>query len=309
MPSSSTSTPHHDPNLLPRHFDVKVNYSLHGGSEQATVHYVSAGSASKPTLLLLHGFPSSSHQFRNFIPLLADSYHIFAPDLPGFGLTRVPDHFVYTFESLTAVTTAFIKTMNLKDMAIYLFDYGAPVGFHIAKNDPGNVKALITQNGNAYEDGLGKFWGPLFKLWESNSAESREVINSKVLTLDGIKGKYCDGVPEEDLPMIDPATWQLDYYQNIASHKDRQLDLFYDYRNNVKNYPAFHEYFRNSKVPILAVWGKNDTSFIPPGAEAFKKDSPSAEVHLVDSGHFPLETKRWEIAAIMKRWLQLVGFE
>lgn len=296
--------------LVPKHLDVEVDFSSEQLTGKATVHYVTAGSASKPTLLLLHGFPSSSHQFRDFIPLLADSYHIFAPDLPGFGLTKVPDNFVYSFDSLTAVTSAFVKKLNLKNMAIYLFDYGAPVGFHIAKNDPANVKAIITQNGNAYEDGLGKqFWTPLFKLWESNSQELRSLIQSKVLNLAGLKGKYCDGVPDKDLPLIDPATWQLDYYQNIAGHEARNLDLFYDYRNNVKNYPAFHKYFRDSKVPILAVWGKHDISFIPPGAEAFKKDSPTAQIHFVDSGHFPLEHKRWEIAALMRDWLSKISFE
>ena len=304
----SSTTTHLDLELVTKHLDVNVDFSVGGKSGQATVHYMTAGASSKPTILLLHGFPSSSHQFRDLLPMLAGDYHLVAPDLPCFGLTQVADDFVYSFESLTAVTTAFVETLKLKDMALYLFDYGAPVGFHIAKNNPENVRAIITQNGNAYKDGLGQqFWGPLFKLWESNSQEMRDLIRSKVLTLPGIKSKYTGGVPDQDLSLIDPATWQLDYYQNIQFHEDRNLDLFYDYRNNVKKYPAFQKYFRDSQVPILAVWGQNDISFIPPGAEAFRKDSPNAKIHFVDSGHFPLENKRWEIANLMKEWLATIG--
>ncbi|GAM91153.1 hypothetical protein ANO11243_092000 [Dothideomycetidae sp. 11243] len=298
---------------LPQYHDTAVNFEAHGGkSGKATVHYVTAGSSSSPTLLLLHGFPSSSTQFRHIIPMLSDSYHVLAPDLPGFGLTEVPDDFEYTFDNLAAVIKAWIAELKLKNMAIYIFDYGAPTGLRIAKENPDNVKAIISQNGNAYKEGFGQdFWAGIFKLWETqDSSDARKVLEDNVLTLGTTKFQYTQGVPESDLSLLDPQAWHSDYNQNLVGAKNakRQLDLFYDYRKNVDLYPGFQQYFRDSKVPILAVWGKGDPAFIPPGAEGFKKDSPNAQVHFVDAGHFALETKREEIVEKIREFLKGVKF-
>ncbi|KAF2154534.1 soluble epoxide hydrolase [Myriangium duriaei CBS 260.36] len=291
----------------PRYGDTTVNFKGPQSSGQASVHYIEAGSTSSPILLLLHGFPSSSYQYRDTIGLLADSYHVLAPDLPGFGLTTVPEDFEYTFDNLYAVISAWIAILALKNLAIYIFDYGAPVGLRYATANPQNVKAIITQNGNAYKEGFGQdFWATIFKLWETaNSAEVRKALQDNVLTLGTTKFQYTHGVPEHDLPLVNPEAWHFDYLQNLAGEKNasHQLDLFYDYRTNVDKYPAFQKYLRDSKVPVLAVWGKGDPAFIPPGAEAYKKDSPNAEVHLLDAGHFALETKRWEIVKLIKQFL------
>ncbi|KAF2173790.1 hypothetical protein M409DRAFT_62047 [Zasmidium cellare ATCC 36951] len=298
---------------VPTYHDTPVNFSGPTSSGNATVHYVEAGSPSFPTVLLLHGFASSSYQYREFIPLLSDSYHVLAPDIPGFGLTTVPDNFNYTFDNLAAVITAWILALNLSPFALYIFDYGAPVGLRFAIQHPDKIKAIISQNGNAYNEGFGQpFWQPVFNLWNSSNAEAeREVIRNSVLTLETTKYQYTEGVPEADYPLLNPSAWTFDYLQNIAgeNNTEHQVDLFYDYRTNPGTYyPKFHEYFRNSKVPILAVWGKGDPAFIPPGAEAFKQDSPDAVVRFVDSGHFALETKRWEIARIMRGWLTSIGY-
>ena len=263
--------------------------------------------------LLLHGFPSSSTQFRNLIPLLSQRYHILAPDLPGFGLTTVPEDFAYTFDNLAAVTSAWIAALALPSFALYIFDYGAPVGLRIALQRPDKVKAIISQNGNAYDEGFGKdFWAPIFALWESSNAEpNREMLQDNILTLPTTKFQYVAGVPTADLPWIDPAlTYHHDYLSNLTGEANakHQLDLFYDYRNNVKQYPQFQEYFRKSQVPILAVWGKGDPAFVPAGADAFKKDSPGATIRFVDAGHFALETKAGEIAGLMLSWLSKIEF-
>lgn len=225
--------------------------------------------------------------------------------MPGFGLTTVPEDFNYTFDNLAAVISAWILSLDLSDFVMYIFDYGAPVGLRFAIEHPDTIKAIVSQNGNAYNEGFGEpFWKPVFNLWNSSNAEAeREVIKKDVLSLAATEYQYTEGFPKADYPLRNPESWTFDYLLNIAGENNtqHQLDLFYDYRTNPGTYYAkFQEYFRHSKVPILAVWGKGDPAFIPPGAEAYKKDSPGAVVRFVDAGHFALETKRWEIARIMK---------
>lgn len=298
---------------IPAYHSTPVDFSGPTSSGNASVHYIEAGAPNLPTVLLLHGFPSSSYQYRDFIPLLSDSYHVLAPDLPGFGLTTVPKDFNYTFGNLAAVISSWILSLDPKPFAMYIFDYGAPVGLRFAIKHPEKVKAIISQNGNAYNEGFGQpFWQPVFDLWNSSNGESeREVVKNGVLTLGATKYQYTEGVPQADESLLNPSSWNFDYLQNIAGEENtqHQLDLFYDYRTNPEiYYPKFQEYFRSSKVPILAVWGKGDPAFIPPGAEAYKRDSPGATVRFVDAGHFALETKRWEVARIVKGWLSGVGF-
>ncbi len=279
-------------------------------SPNTTIAYISAGSPSLPTLLLLHGFPSSSNQFRNLIPLLSKSHHIIAPDLPGFGLTTVPPSYTFTFDDLALTIGAFLTALSITSYALYIFDYGAPVGLRLALANPPSIKAIISQNGNAYVEGLGHpFWDPIEALWKDPSQQNYDIVRNGVLTLAATKDQYTAGVPTPDLPLIDPAAYTYDYLVNIQSPaaQDRQLALFYDYRNNVAKYPDFQAYFRKSQVPLLAVWGKGDPSFVPAGAEAFRRDLPKAEVKFVDAGHFALETKVGEIAGEVKGFLERVG--
>ena len=277
-----------------------------------TINYVEAGSSQLPTVVLLHGFPSSTTQFRDFIPLISNDYHVLAPDLPGFGLTTSPQDLSYTFDNLTAAISAWLVALNVTSYVVYVFDYGAPVGLRLALKNPDHVKAIITQNGNAYNEGFGHpFWDPIMALWNSsNSVKDRDFLRENFLTVDTTRYQYTAGVPERDIPLINPATWHSDYLMNLAGkeNQEHQLDLFYDYRTNPEIYPNVHEYFRKSQVPLLAVWGKGDPAFIPPGAEAFKQDLPDAEVTFVDAGHFALETKRWEIAQTMLKFLKRIGY-
>jgi pimeloyl-ACP methyl ester carboxylesterase len=290
--------------LAPAYLTSQVNTTLGNFG----VQYVEAGEPCNPTVLLLHGYPTSATtQFRDLIPLLAVSYHILAPDLPGFGFTTSPDSFKYTFDNLAAVIIEWVKTLQLKNFSIYVFDYGAPVGWRLSLALPDQISAIISQNGNAYEEGFGQeFWQPVFNLWNSsNGVAERKIVQENVLTLEGTKYQYEAGVPEADLKLINPFTYTFDYLKNLAglAEQERQTDLFYDYRTNVAMYPEVHEWFRKTQVPLLAVWGKGDPAFIPPGAEAFKKDLPHAIVRFVDSGHFALETKVHEIAAAVKDFL------
>lgn len=276
------------------------------------IHYIEAGSKNNPTLLLLHGFPSSSTQFRDLAPLLAQDYHILAPDFPGYGLTSVPTDYTYTFDNLAATILAFLALLHIKTYAIYIFDYGAPVGLRLALRNPDSVKAIISQNGNAYVEGFGHpFWDPIMQLWNSSNAEAdRQWLKDNYLTLEATKMQYTAGFPDADLPLVNPSQYTLDFLQNEAGpvNQEHQVDLFYDYRKNVDIYPAVQEYFRRSQVPLLAVWGKGDPVFVPPGAEAFKRDLPGAVVKFVDAGHFALETKRWEIAVEILQFLKGVEF-
>jgi pimeloyl-ACP methyl ester carboxylesterase len=267
------------------------------------IFYREAGDARHPTLLLLHGFPTSSHMFRQLIPLLEDRFHIVAPDLPGFGFTESPDraHFAYTFDNLAKVIENFTDVIGLKNYAIYVFDYGAPTGFRLAMARPERVTAIISQNGNAYEEGLSTGWAPIQKYWREPNAANREAIR-QMLTPETTKWQYTHGVADETL--VAPESYTLDLALMARPGNDEiQLDLFLDYANNIALYPKFHEYFAASQPPFLAVWGKNDPFFLPPGAEGFRRDLPKAEVRFFDTGHFALETHASEIAAAIREFL------
>jgi len=270
------------------------------------VFYRAAGDPSAPVLLLLHGFPASSFMFRELIPRLADRYRVIAPDLPGFGFTKVPEkrEYRHSFEALARTLEAFTDALGLKRYAIYVFDYGAPTGFRLAMGHPERITAIISQNGNAYEEGLGDAWGPISKYWSAPTAENREVLRQNILTLEATRWQYTHGVVDPD--RIPPESYTLDAaLMERPGNKEIQLDLFLDYASNVKLYPKFQEYFRIAKPPLLAIWGKNDPFFIPAGAEAFRKDLPNAQLHLLDTGHFAIETHVVEIAAAIKEFLEI----
>ncbi|WP_447763494.1 alpha/beta fold hydrolase [Sphingopyxis panaciterrae] len=267
------------------------------------IFYREAGQADAPTILLLHGFPSSSHMFRDLIPLLADRYHVIAPDLPGFGQSDMPAHtdFAYSFEHLTDVIERFTEVIGLDRFAIYVFDYGAPTGFRLALRNPGRVTAIISQNGNAYTEGLSEGWNPIRTYWEDASVENREALRA-LLAPETTYWQYTHGVA--DSAAVSPDGYTLDDHYLARSGADEvQLDLFGDYKSNVALYPAFQEYFRVYKPPFLAVWGKNDPFFLPAGAEAFQRDLPDAVVKFFDTGHFALETHAGEIASEIRAFL------
>jgi len=269
----------------------------------SNIFYREAGPKDAPTILLLHGFPTSSHMFRNLIPALADRYHVVAPDLPGFGFSDAPDRkrFRYTFQNLAKAIDTFTQTIDLNRFAIYVFDYGAPVGFRLALAHPERINAIISQNGNAYEEGLSEGWNPIQKYWKEPNAENRAALR-QFLAPEATKWQYVHGVADQSL--VAPEAYQLDSALLARPGNDEiQLDLFLDYASNVALYPKFQEYFRTKKPPLLAVWGKNDPFFLPPGAEAFKRDNPSAEVHFYDTGHFALETHAAEIGTTIRDFL------
>jgi pimeloyl-ACP methyl ester carboxylesterase len=272
------------------------------------IFYREAGDPNQTSLLLLHGFPSSSHMFRNLIPLLSDRFHIVAPDLAGFGFSQSPprSQFEYTFDNLAKVIDAFTETVALKRYALYVFDYGAPVGFRLAIAYPERVAAIVSQNGNAYKEGLSDAWDPIRRYWAEPTTKNREVVRDGLLTFEGTRWQYTHGVANPE--MIAPESYTLDAaLLERPGNKDIQLDLFLDYATNVKLYPKFQEYFRKSKPPLLAIWGKNDPFFIPAGAEAFRKDIPSAKVQFLDTGHFATETHVVEIAAAIKVFFDANG--
>lgn len=272
------------------------------------IFYRAAGDPDAPVILLLHGFPASSFMFRELIPRLADRYRVIAPDLPGFGFTDVPQerNYKYTFDSLARSIGAFVDALGLQRYALYIFDYGAPTGFRLAMAHPDRVTAIVSQNGNAYEEGLGDSWAPIRKYWAEPTAENRETIRKNILTLDGTRWQYTHGV--SDPQSVPPESWTLDAaLLERPGNKDIQLDLFLDYASNVKLYPAFQDYFRKAKPPLLAIWGKNDPFFVPPGAQAYRKDIPNARVEFLDTGHFALETHVVEIATAMKEFLGVNG--
>ena len=272
------------------------------------IFYRSAGDAAAPVLLLLHGFPTSSFMFRELIPRLADQYRVIAPDLPGFGFTEVPEgrKYTYSFAALAGTLEAFTEALGLKRYAIYVFDYGAPTGFRLAMRHPERVAAIVSQNGNAYEEGLGDAWGPIRKYWSEPTADNREVLRQDILTLEGTRWQYSHGVASPDT--VAPESYTLDAaLLERPGNKEIQLDLFLDYASNVNLYPKFQEYFRKSKPPLLAIWGKNDPFFIPAGAEAFRKDLPNAQVQFLDTGHFAIETHVVEVAAAIKEFFEANG--
>ena len=267
------------------------------------VFYREAGPKDGRVLLLLHGFPASSFQYRELMPLLADRYRVIAPDLPGFGFTEIPAErgYVYSFEALAKTMLAFTDALNLESYAMYLFDYGAPVGLRLAMAQPERVKAVISQNGNAYVEGLGDAWAPIQQYWSDPSPKNREGIRV-VLSPEAIRAQYTTGAPHPE--RIQPESYTLDIALiQRPGLADIQLDLFLDYANNVKLYPAFQQYFREAQPKLLAIWGKNDLFFIPAGAEAFKRDIPSAEVEFLDTGHFAIETNVTDIAAAVRKFL------
>ncbi len=267
------------------------------------IFYREAGNPKAPPLLLLHGFPSSSFMFRDLIPLLSDRYHIVAPDLPGFGFSDAPDRaqFKYTFENLTKVVDKFTESVGLKRFAIYVFDYGAPVGFRLALAHPERITAIISQNGNAYEEGLSDGWDALRRYWAKPTDANRDALR-RDLSPESVKWEYLEGVPDESLIAPDPYILDSALLARPGNN-EIQLDLFLDYATNVALYPKFQEYFRSRRPPLLAVWGKNDTGFLPPGAKAFKRDNPDAEVHFFDTGHFALETHAHQIAVVIQKFL------
>jgi pimeloyl-ACP methyl ester carboxylesterase len=268
------------------------------------VFYREAGPANAPTILLLHGYPTSSHMFRNLIPLLSVKYHVIAPDLPGFGYTDLPDRskFAYTFENVTNTMQAFIDKLALKRFAIYVFDYGAPTGYRLAMANPEKITGIISQNGNAYKEGLSTGWNPIQKYWEHDTQENRDALRG-FLTEEGTKFQYLTGV--SDTALIAPEAYTLDqHFLDRPESAEIQLDLLKDYKTNVALYPKFQEYFRNQKPKMLAVWGSKDPFFLPAGAEAYKRDNPKAIVKLYDTGHFALETHVQEISQEILKFLE-----
>ena len=267
------------------------------------IFYREAGPTNAPTLLLLHGFPTSSHMFRGLIPLLADRFHIVAPDLPGFGQSDLPsrDAFSYTFARSAEVIGRFTEVVNLKRFAIYIFDYGAPVGLRIALKHPERVTAIISQNGNAYEEGLSDGWNPIRTYWREPTKANRDALRS-FLSPETTFWQYTHGV--SDPSVVSPDGYSLDdFYLARPGAHEAQLDLMLDYASNVALYPQFQAYFRNRQPPLLAVWGRNDPFFLPAGAEAYRRDIPGADVRFFDTGHFALETHCAEIATAIRDFI------
>ena len=265
--------------------------------------YRSAGEASAPTVLLLHGFPSASHMFRDLIPELSDRYHVVAPDLPGFGMTEQPgrEAYAYTFDNIAKTVDRFTEALGLDRFALYVFDYGAPVGFRLAVWHPERITAIVTQNGNAYEEGLSEGWKPIQAYWNEPTQANRDALRG-FLAPQTTLFQYTHGVG--DPALVSPDGRNLDdFYLARPGNHEIQLDLLGDYKTNVALYDTIQAYLRERRPPVLAVWGKNDPFFIPPGAEAFKRDVPAAEVRFVDTGHFALETHAREIGAAMRDFL------
>lgn len=267
------------------------------------VFYREAGPADAPVLLLLHGFPCASHMFRDLIPLLADRYRLIAPDLPGFGKTRAPARgsFPYTFDSLAHVIEGFVEAIGLDRFALYIFDYGAPTGLRLAMRNPARITAIISQNGNAYEEGFSDAWEPWQAYWRDPSDANREACRASLSPQTIREWQYGTGA---DPALLAPDGYELDIaYMARSGAEDIQLDLILDYRSNVALYPAFQAYLRDSQPPLLAVWGRHDPAFLRAGALAYKRDLPDAEVHLLDTGHFALETHHGEIAALVRDFM------
>jgi pimeloyl-ACP methyl ester carboxylesterase len=279
----------------------------HATVDGLKVFYREAGRPDAPTILLLHGFPTSSHMFRTLIPLLSDRYRVIAPDLPGFGFSDAPDRatYPYTFDRLARTIDRFTEALGLQRYAIYVFDYGAPVGFRLAVAHPERVTAIISQNGNAYEEGLSDGWNPIQAYWREPSAANRMALR-EFLTPDATRQQYLHGVP--NVAAVAPESYTLDSALLARPGNDEiQLDLFLDYASNVALYPTFQTYFRTATPPLLAVWGRNDPFFLPAGAEAFRRDDPHVEVHFYDTGHFALETHAAEIALAIREFLDRVA--
>src|SRR3974377_119815 len=279
---------------------IRYKYALVDGRK---IFYRQAGNPAAPAILLLHGFPTSSHMFRNLIPKLAENYHVVAPDLPGFGFSDSPPRsgFRYTFENLANVIGTFTEKAGLKLFAVYIFDYGAPVGLRLALAHPERIAAVISQNGNAYEEGLSEGWNPIQKYWKEPNAANRAALRD-FLKPEATKWQYTHGVADPSL--IAPESYTLDSALLARPGNDEiQLDLFLDYASNVALYPKFQQYFRTTTPPLLAVWGKNDPFFLPPGAEAYRRDIPDAVVSFLDTGPFALDTHTREIGNAIRDFL------
>jgi pimeloyl-ACP methyl ester carboxylesterase len=260
------------------------------------VFYRDAGPVDAPVLLLLHGFPTSSNMFRNLIPRLAPSFRVIAPDYPGYGQSSVPDRreFDYTFANMAMIVDQLLEQLNIRKYSMYVMDYGAPIGYRLALLHPERVDSLIIQNGNAYSEGLLKFWDPIKRYWADPTSENRNALTFMVAP-ETTRWQYQNGV--EDTSLLDPTTWMLDQsLLDRPGNGDVQLDLLLDYGSNVPLYPEFQAFFRERQPPTLIMWGKNDFIFPPEGAHPYKRDLPGAEIHLLDTGHFALETHGDEIA-------------
>ncbi|MEA3410836.1 MAG: alpha/beta hydrolase [Pseudomonadota bacterium] len=267
------------------------------------IFYREAGPESAPTILLLHGFPTSSHMFRNLIPALSDRFHVIAPDYPGFGNSAMPgvDEFDYTFDNLADVTERLVEKLGVRRYSLYLMDYGAPVGFRLAVRHPERVDSLIVQNGNAYVEGLREFWDPIRKYWKDRTPGNAQAL-AGFIAPEGVKWQYTHGVRNE--AAISPDNWNVDLrHLTREGNPDIQLALFYDYQNNVPHYPAWQSYFREHQPPTLIVWGKNDHIFPAEGAHPYKRDLKDIEFHLLDTGHFALEEDGQVIAGLIRRFL------
>lgn len=294
-PTSSVPVAHYSIPATPIHYRTAKVDGL-------DIFYREAGDPKKPTILLLHGFPSSSHMFRNLIPLLADKYHIVAPDYPGFGRSSqpTPTEYAYTFDHLYETIDQFTHAVGVDKFAVYIQDYGAPVGLRFVSRQPERVTALIVQNGNAYDVGLSPLWAPIRALWANDTPKTREGA-AAFLTRQTTTFQYSEGVPAD---LVNPDAIENDQaILDRPGNREIQLDLFANYQTNVDLYPAFHEAFRKHQVPTLVVWGKNDPIFTVAGAQAFKQDLPKAEIHLIDAGHFALETKAGEIAGHIRDFM------
>ncbi len=281
---------------------VQVHYRT-ANVDDVDVFYREAGPNDAPVLLLLHGFPTSSHMFRNLIPHLADRYRVIAPDYPGFGQSAMPDRpkFSYTFDNYAQVVDKLIRQLGVRRYGLYVMDYGAPIGFRLASKDPERVTALIVQNGNAYNEGLQEFWDPIKAYWTTGGSTEREAIRW-LTSIKATKWQYTNGV--KDVSLVSPDTWTVDQaLLDRPGNAEIQLDLFYDYRTNIPLYPQWQAYFRKHQPPTLIAWGQNDAIFVAAGAAPYRRDIPNAQVHLFDTGHFALETHGSEIAKLMREFL------
>lgn len=284
----------------------ELQTSYHTRSIDGTdIFYREAGSKEHPTIVLLHGFPTSSHMYRHLIPELANKYHVIAPDYPGYGYSAMPDRkqFDYSFDHFAELIDKLLNEINVHHYAIYVFDYGAPVGFRLFHKHPERITAIISQNGNAYHEGLGEFWNQIKAYWDTHGSKEREAIRW-LTSIKATRWQYENGVPKDHLNNVCPDAWQHDQNRmDREGNADIQLDIFYDYQSNLPLYPKWQEAFRKVQPPLLAVWGKNDEIFVAQGATAYKRDLPDAEIHLLDTGHFALETHGHEIAELILDFL------
>jgi len=267
------------------------------------IFYREAGRADAPTILLLHGFPTSSHMFRNLIPALADRFHLIAPDYPGFGNSEQPaiDKFDYTFDNMAKIMEGLVDKLGIKKYSVYLMDYGAPIGFRLASKNPEKITSLIVQNGNAYDEGLLKFWDPIRTYWKDRTSENAKPL-AGFIAPDGVKWQYTHGV--RDVTTISPDNWNVDLrHLTREGNPSIQLAMFYDYQNNVPHYPEWQAYFRKHQPPTLIVWGKNDYIFPAEGAHPYKRDLKNLEFHLLDTGHFALEEDGQVIADYIRNFM------